>query len=58
MGRDNRNRNRNNRDVQKSSKVIRCTLHSKPVFEHEVCSSFSGQEHATIKNCEHCKNSM
>lgn len=57
MGRN--KRRRNNNYTQKSSKVIRCTLHTKPVLEHEVCSSFSPQDSSgSRKNCEHCENSL
>jgi len=57
MGR--KNRRRNNMNKQKTSKVIRCTIHTKPVFEHDSCSSHaSKQDSDNIKNCMNCKHSL
>ena len=53
------NRNRRNNQIRKKSKVIRCKIHSRPVFEHEVCSLFSTKNNPNDqKNCQNCKNSF
>ncbi len=52
------NRRRNNR-IKKSSQVIRCKIHEKPVLEHEVCSSFSQKDSSKKEEkCEHCSHSF
>ena len=57
MGR--KNNRRNNRYKPKKSEIIRCTVHVKPVFEHEVCSSFSEDSNTNgKKNCENCNHSL
>jgi hypothetical protein len=56
MSRNNKKRNRNNeKKIQK--KVIRCTVLSRPVFEHEVCPQFISKVNSNNqKNCENCKH--
>lgn len=54
-----RNKRRQNNQIKKSSKVIRCKNHNRPVLGHEVCSSFSKKDSAnTQKNCENCTYSI
>jgi len=52
-------RNRRNREEKKKSKIIRCNIHSRPVFAHEVCDSFSSKPNVNNeKTCENCINSF
>lgn len=54
-----RRNNRRNNQFRKKSKIIRCKAHNKPVFEHEVCSSFIEKIKTNeMKNCENCKHSF
>lgn len=54
-----RNNRRRYNKIKKSSKVIRCKNHNRPVLEHEVCSSFSKKDSANNqKNCENCTYSI
>lgn len=51
-------RKRRNRQMKKETKIIRCEKHYKPVFEREVCSSFSFKDTSNNqKNCANCVHS-
>jgi hypothetical protein len=52
-------RNTRNNQLKKKSVIVRCRTHSKPVFEHEVCSSFSSKNSSNgQENCENCLHSF
>jgi len=56
----NRRGNRRNSRVQNivEKKVIRCTLHQKPVFMNEKCSDFVSRHSSEgEQNCKNCKHS-
>ena len=58
MNRNKNNRNRRNEN-KKQRKIIRCKVHSRPVFEHEVCEKFCLKIGSNdIKNCLNCKYSF
>jgi len=53
------NRNGRNRQAKKKSILMRCKTHNKPVFGHEVCSSYSPKNTSNDeKNCNNCKSSF
>ena len=53
------NRNRRNRQAKNKTIVMRCKTHSKPVFGHEVCSSYISKNTSdNKKSCDNCKSSF
>ena len=56
----NKNRkNSRNRQIRKKTTVIRCKAHSKPVFGHETCATFSSKNSVNDnKICENCSHSF
>jgi hypothetical protein len=50
-------RRRNSESIKKI--VIRCDMHQRPVYEHEICQHYeigAGSDHQ--KNCKTCKHSF
>lgn len=57
MGR--RNRKMRNKYQKKTSQVMRCTVHVKPVLGHESCDSFDLKQNSRgKKSCGECKYSL
>lgn len=56
QGRKNNRRIKNLNDAEK--KVIRCSLHQKPVFIYETCSNFVSKIKGDEKNCKNCQHSF
>ena len=57
----NKNKNKKNRKNENKiqTKVIRCKIHKRPVFEHEICTQFiSNISSNNINNCENCRHSF
>jgi len=57
------NKKRRNRSNLKyeviSNKIIRCSLHMRPVLQQETCSKFiNGQSQETQPICKNCKYSF
>lgn len=57
MGR--RNRKTRNKYKKKTSEILRCAVHTKPVLEHESCDSFTPKENSSGKKiCGGCNYSL
>jgi len=55
----NRNRRRNNNEIVKNKKIIRCKALNRPVFAYEVCDQFSSKISSNNqKNCENCLHTI
>ena len=54
-----KNNRRRNKNMKKEKIVIRCKLHSKPVFDNEVCDKFNSKISTNNdKNCSNCTHSF
>ena len=54
-----RNRSKNNKNVIKKDKIIRCRLKMIPVFENDTCDKIVKKDNNESNNfCKNCKNSF
>jgi hypothetical protein len=57
----NRRKRQNNNQKQIKTKVTRCSILKRPVFEHETCEKFilkTNAESDRQENCKNCKHSF